>query len=287
MAAFDPPFFELPAGEPPLPVVLSSPHSGAFCPPEALALLRAGPEELRALDDGPLDRLAAAGARAGAVALCARFARAFVDLNRDPAELDPELLAGGERPAGLITSVRAKAGLGVVPSRIGASPLWRRPLHPTEVADRLERAWWPYHRRLEALCDRQRARFGVVMLLDLHSMPTEVTITRGRPALDVSIGDRHGTSCAPWLVALVEEVLGEAGLVCARNQPYAGGYITESYGRPAQGRHALQLELRRSLFLDEVSGAPTAGLARLEVLVERLVARLGGALTAALRRAAE
>jgi N-formylglutamate amidohydrolase len=286
MAPLDPPFAELAAVAAPTPLLVSSPHSGTTCPAELAALLQITPGELRALEDGPLDRLAAAAARAGATALCARYARVVVDLNRAPGELDPDLLDAAPI-AGLVASVRVKAGLGVIPSRLGTSPLWRRPLRPAEVADRLAAAWWPYHRRLEALCRERRARFGAVLLLDLHSMPTEVTLARGRRALDVAVGDCHGRSCAPDLAAEVEAALAAAGLRCARNQPYAGGYITETYGRPEQGRHALQLELRRSLFMDEATGAPTGGLVALEALLEELVGRLAAHLAPPLLRAAE
>ena len=287
MAVHDPPFTELSSCGPAVPIVLSSPHSGTLCPAETARLLRVSVEELRALEDGPLDRLAAAGARAGAAALCACYARAFIDLNRDPAELDPELLAGGSHRLALVASVRARAGLGVIPSRLGSSPLWRRPLRPEEVEARLALGWWPYHRRLRELLAARRSRFGTVLLLDIHSMPTEVTLARGRRALDAVIGDCHGRTCALDLVREVEAALGGAGLVVARNTPYAGGYITETYGRPADGVHALQIEWRRSLFMDEGTGAPTAGLATLAALVEALVTRLGAVLAPAMLRAAE
>lgn len=287
MARQEPPFAELEAGHPPAPLVISSPHSGTACPAELAPLLRASPVELRALEDGPLDRLAAAAARSGAAALCARYARIVVDLNRDPGELDPDLLEGAGPCAALVPSLRVKAGLGVIPSRLGTSPLWRRPLGQGEVAERLATAWWPYHRRLAQLLGERRARFGQVLLLDLHSMPSEVAVGRGRRVLDVVVGDCHGRSCAPWLVATVEALLEAAGLVCARNQPYAGGYITEAYGRPGEGWHALQLEFRRSLFMDEASGAATAGLAALVGLFEDLVARLVAVLAPPILRAAE
>ncbi len=286
MAFSDPPFAEFAPPAAPAPVIVSSPHSGTAYPAELAALLRLAPDELRALGDGPLDRLAAAAARVGATALCARYARAVVDLNRAPEELDPDLV-DAVPAAGLVTSVRVKAGLGVIPSRLGTSPLWRRPLRPAEVAERLARAWWPYHRRLDELLHERRARFGAVLLLDLHSMPTEVTLARGRRALDVAVGDCHGRSCAPGLTAEVEAALAAAGLCCARNQPYAGGYITETYGRPGEGRHALQLELRRSLFMDEATGAATGGLGVLEALLQKLVGRLAAVLAPPLLRAAE
>lgn len=280
------PFFEVvPAGAGVAPVLLSSPHSGTLYPPGLAALLRLDGEELRALEDGPLDRLAAAAATFGARALCARYARAYVDLNRAPDELDPELV-DGPLPA-VVASVRVKAGLGVIPSRLGNRPIWRRPLAPSEVAERLEVGWYPYHARLAELLAERRRLFGTVLLLDLHSMPTEVTLARGRRPLDVAIGDCHGRACEPELVRAVETTLVAAGLACARNTPYAGGYITERWGRPAEGFCALQLEFRRSLFMDEATGMPTAGLASLATLLETLVANLAAILAPPALRAAE
>ncbi|MCX8101861.1 MAG: N-formylglutamate amidohydrolase [Geminicoccaceae bacterium] len=285
MAVVDPPYAEFAASGPSVPVVISSPHSGTLYPDGLAALLRIGGEELRALDDGPLDRLAAVAAATGASALCARYARAYVDLTRAPDELDPELV-DGPLPA-RVASVRVKAGLGVIPSRLGNRPIWRRPLDPSEVAERLEAGWYPYHARLAELLAERRRLFGTVLLLDLHSMPTEVTLVRGRRPLDVAIGDCHGRACEVELVRAVETTLAAAGLACARNTPYAGGYITERWGRPAEGLCALQLEFRRSLFMDEATGAPTAGLAALAALVETLVARVAAILAPPVLRAAE
>ncbi|MCS6877963.1 MAG: N-formylglutamate amidohydrolase [Geminicoccaceae bacterium] len=280
------PFVEFaPAPATELPVVVSSPHSGTIYPPSLLELLRPTREELRLLEDGPLDQMARAGVAAGATALCATFARAWIDLNRAPEELDPELV-DGEIP-GSVASVRAKAGLGLVPSRLSGRALYRRRLSTEEIAHRLAQGWRPYHLRLGELLAAKRRRFGSVLLLDLHSMPTEVTLARGRRALDVAIGDCHHRACAGDLAAEVETALLEAGLHVARNTPYAGGYITERWGRPAEGVHALQLEFRRSLFMDEQTGLPTTGLFALAELFAKLVLRLGVLLVPAVLRAAE
>ncbi len=280
------PFFEF--APPPhceLPVVVSSPHSGTVYPQRLLELLCVAREELQLLEDGPLDELARAGASAGASAICAKLARAWVDLNRAPEEIDPDLVDGAV--AGSNPTLRAKAGLGLVPSRLCGRVLYRRKLTHAEIADRLAHSWRPYHGRLGELLQRKQQRFGSVLLLDLHSMPTEVTLARGRRALDVAIGDCHGRACARDVAAEVESVLVAAGLQTARNAPYAGGYITERWGRPAEGLHAVQLEFRRSLFMDERTGQPTCGLKVLAELFTKLVAHIGALLVPAVLRAAE
>ncbi|GBD44824.1 hypothetical protein HRbin40_02315 [bacterium HR40] len=249
-----------------LPLLISAPHSGMLLPPEAAAGLALSPEELRELDDGPVHRLFAAAVADGATMLVARLRRVFVDLNRDPLEIDPALvpdLAPSLRPR---LSLRVRAGLGVVPSRLGTRPLWRRPLGSAEVARRLHTVYYPYHRELARILDSLRARFGVAVLLDVHSMPTSAAADLG-PVVDVAIGDRFGQSAAPTLVEAALARLRDSGLVCERNRPFAGGHITETYGRPAAGIHALQIEIRRGLFLDERSHEPHAGGERLAAVM--------------------
>ena len=256
------------------PVVVSSPHSGRVFPAPVLEALGVGAEALRVFDDGPIDQLAATTVRAGASLVAARYPRVVIDLNRDPAELDPELLGQGGIGAGFRLTPRARLGLGLVPSRIGSLPVWRRPLGRAEIERRLERVWRPYHGELACQLTERQARFGAALLLDLHSMPSQVGLEHGRGCIDVALGDRYGRTCAPPLLAHVERRLRRHGLVVARNRPYAGGYITERHGRPQSGRHALQLELRRSLFMDEATHVPHAGFAALQDLIGDLVASL-------------
>jgi N-formylglutamate amidohydrolase len=252
-----------------LPVVLSSPHSGRFYPPDLLAELRLPPTALRPLEDGPVDRIAEAACGLGATLIAATFPRAYVDLNRDRDELDPLLLT--EPQPGFRMSAKVRAGLGVIPSRLGAATLYNRPLSALAVARRLRLAYGPYHEQLEQLLNERRRLFGAALLLDCHSMPS---LQHAEPTVDVVLGDRFGRAAHPDIVRHAHEILQGCGLRVARNRPYAGGYITEHYGRPADGVSALQLEFRRSLFLDERTHEPRPGLGGLPKLLCRLVGRL-------------
>ena len=266
-----------PAG-PSAPIVLSSPHSGRVLPPEVEGLLRVPTRALSVFEDGPTDSIAAAAALEGAQVLAAHYARAFVDLNRETSEIDPLLCQPSpllERPR---VNARVLAGLGVIPSRLSGQPIYKRPLEAQEVAQRLLLGYHPYHRRLAALLVEQCRRHGAALLIDLHSMPNEVALIRGQPTVDIAIGDRFGKACEPELADLAAWELGAAGLQVARNRPYAGGHITERYGRPAEGMSALQLEIRRDLFMDERSGRPTRGVEKLQLVLRRLVRRLAAAM---------
>ena len=263
-----------------LPVVLSSPHSGRCYPAEILAQLRLSPEQLRVLVDGPVDELLARACAAGATLIAATYPRAVVDLNRDAREQDPESLEDPAALDGLRATLKARAGLGVVPTRLLGEPIYAGKLAAAELERRIERAHRPYHEVLAGLVADQRRRFGASLVLDCHSMPTLPPAGGNDPPIDVALGDRYGRSCHPQLVAIAERTLAGAGLRVARNRPYAGGHITERHGRPAQHSHALQLELRRSLFMDERSHAPHEGLARLQHLLGTLVEALGAVLLA-------
>lgn len=253
------------------PLVLSSPHSGTDYPAELLGNLRVPAHQLRCFEDGPTDSIATAAAAEGASVITARYARAYVDLNRDPRELDPSLVRGGPVVRELRPSARVLAGLGVVPSRVAGVPIYARPLTPEEFETRLAQGYEPYHRRLAELLDETAQRHGSVLLIDCHSMPNEVAAAAGNGSIDVAVGDRYASSCDPGIVVAIEEELRTAGLRHDRNRPYAGGHITELHGFPAAGRNAIQLEFRRGLFMDERSGHPHEGIADLCALMRRIV----------------
>lgn len=257
----------------PLPLVLSSPHSGVTYPEDMLAQSRLTQRQLRGLDDGPVDGLLAAGCAAGATLIAATYPRAVVDLNRHPADQDPDSLSDPECMPGLRPTVRARSGLGVVPTRLLRQPIYAARLSAAEIRRRLAQAHQPYHAQLAALAAERRSQTGVSLVLDCHSMPTVVT-GRGERAIDVALGDRFGRSCHPRLTEVAEGVLAGAGLSVARNRPYAGGYITEHHGRPAMASHALQLELRRGLFMHESTHAPNDGFDSLRDLLGELVRAL-------------
>jgi N-formylglutamate amidohydrolase len=262
-----------PVGQP-APLVLSSPHSGQHYPSALLARLRVGVGALRALEDGPIDELLARGCAAGATMIAATYPRAVVDLNRDPCELDPQALADPAAVPRLQLTLKARVGLGVVPTRLAGEPIYREPLTAAELDQRIARAYAPYHRQLAVLLDERRQRFGMALLLDCHSMPTLRPPLHAEPSIDVALGDRFGRSCHPRLIETAERFLAAAGLRVARNRPYAGGHITERYGQPGLGLHALQLELRRGLFMHEATHEPHAGFAWLQSLLGDLVQAL-------------
>ncbi len=209
----------------------------------------------------------------------ARFPRAFLDLNREPFELDPQMFEGRLPDFANTRSLRVAAGLGVIPRVVGdAQPIYREPMPVETALKRIAALHRPYHARLAELLETAQRRFGFALLLDCHSMPSNSPDVGG---CDIVLGDRYGSSAARWMVDTVEVALRAAGLVVRRNKPYAGGYITEHYGAPAAGRHALQVEINRSLYMDERALRLTEGAAALS----RALSDMVGALSAKAREA--
>lgn len=262
-------------------LVISSPHSGWIYPPGLLDALQLDPAELRRLEDGCVDGLFEGAAELGAPLLRARFARAYVDPNREPYELDPALFTGALPPHVNVGSNKARAGLGTIPSRLGGRPIYRTALGYDEAERRLRLAYWPYHHALQRLLAEAQARFGLALLLDCHSMPRLSTngAGDGGPVVDFALGDRYGRSCAPPVVDAAEALLGRWGFSVARNRPYAGGHITACYGRPDAGVHALQIEIRRDLYMDERTLRPHAAMARIKQVIRALLAELASVTT--------
>ena len=259
-----------------LPLVVSSPHSGSVYPAPLLRAARLRLDELRGLEDGFVDELFASAPDLGAPLLRARFARAYVDANREAFERDAEVVDGPLPDYVNGASVKARAGLGTVPSRIGGRSIYRSPLSLAEVKRRIEGAYRPYHEALGRLLDESRARFGAVLLLDCHSMPNQPPGNGGRgEPIDVALGDRYGRTCAPALIDRAERFLGAEGLRVARNRPYAGGFITAHYGRPEAGVHALQIEVRRGLYMDERAHRPSPRIAEVAAVLRGLMRALG------------
>ncbi len=258
----------------PVPIVLSSPHSGRIYPPSLLRAARLGPEQLRALEDRFVDRLFESGPELGAPLLRARFARAYVDPNREAFELDPALFRTPLPAFVNADSTKARAGLGTIPSRVAGGAIYRSRLNFEEAERRVRLAYLPYHRALEDLLVRTQQEFGTALLLDCHSMPNPNGNAAAEGMIDFALGDRFGSSCAPLIVERIERFLRRQGLRVARNRPYAGGHITCRYGRPAMALHALQIEIRRSLFMDERTGRPHGAMAELAQLMRELIAEM-------------
>jgi N-formylglutamate amidohydrolase len=240
------------------PVVFCSPHSGRFYPESFLNAARLNAFELRRSEDAFVDLLLKPAAESGVPLIHARFPRAYLDVNREPYELDPRLLEGPIPGFANTRSMRVAAGLGAIPRIVAdGQDIYRRRLPVAEAFERIEALHKPFHARLHRLLQRARARFGVALLVDWHSMPSS-DISGGRPIPDFVLGDRFATSCAAQIVDAVEALLRRKGFSVSRNKPYAGGYITENYGNPAQGTHALQIEASRALYMDERTLTPNA-----------------------------
>lgn len=257
----------------PGPFVFASPHSGDRYPVDMGAAPGLTEASLRSAEDARVDRLIAPGVDHGAALLLGRIGRACVDLNRDPADLDPLLVGGLE---GAAASPRAAAGYGVIPRLTGdGRPLYDRRLSRDEAADRIARVHAPYHAALTGLMRAALERHGEAVLVDWHSMPSRaVRGVGGARGPDVVLGDRHGSSCAAELTRRLRRGFEALGWRVALNQPYSGGWTTQVHGRPADGLHAVQIELNRDLYLDETTLEPGPGWSRCAAGVRRVIGDL-------------
>lgn len=257
-------------------VVFASPHSGRDYAPEFLLSSVLDSHVIRSSEDAYVDRLFADAPRFGAPLLLAGAPRAYVDLNRAMDELDPALIDGvrvqGHNP-------RVASGLGVIPRVVAnGRAIYRGKIKIAEARIRLARVWQPYHDMLQALLDEARASFGEAVLIDCHSMPHEAMdgIARGgmrRP--DIVLGDRFGAAAGAGIVDEIEAAFAGAGFTVTRNAPFAGAYITQAYGRPARRQHAVQVEIDRSIYMDERHVQPHGGFedvrARLAAVMSEIV----------------
>lgn len=262
------------------PLVFAAAHSGRAYSAAFRAAARLDALALRRSEDCFVDDLFAAAPAHGAPLLAATFPRAFCDANREAWELDPAMFADRLPPWVNTVSPRVGAGLGTI-ARVVASgeAIYRDKLRFAEAEARIRDCWLPFHDALGALIAATRARFGRCLLIDCHSMPGTVqagapqAATPG-PAVDVVLGDAHGTACAPATVRRVEQVLQDLGYRVRRNDPYAGGYITRHYGRPREGVEAVQIELSRSLYMDETCFTPLPRFAAVQRDMTALIAAL-------------
>ncbi|MCY1704786.1 N-formylglutamate amidohydrolase [Pannonibacter sp. SL95] len=260
----EPPFEILAPAEQRLPFVFNSPHSGASYPQSFLDASRLDSLAIRRSEDAFVDDLFAGVVPMGAPLLRVRFPRAYLDVNREPYELDPKMFEGRLPPYANTRSLRVAGGLGTIARIVSESQeIYAHRLTVDEAMERIETLYKPYHNTLRRLLAQTHVRFGFAVLIDCHSMPSSVRCqtTGNRP--DFILGDRYGTSCPVELTDLAASLLKAKGYTVSRNKPYAGGFITEHYGRPAKGLHALQLEINRGLYMDERLHQPTVGMDRL------------------------
>jgi N-formylglutamate amidohydrolase len=249
---FFPPLHVLQPERQSVPFVFSSPHSGRIYPPAFLRQSRLSPLSLRKSEDCFVDELFSCVTSLGAPLITALFPRAYLDLNREPYELDPELVAGPLPAHANSQSIRVAGGLGTV-ARIVADgeEIYHKRLSLEAVLARIEQLYFPFHAELARLVEQTRQRFGYCVLIDCHSMPSTTMAPGGGQRPDIVIGDRFGASCDARLSQLMRSAFASRGYDVQLNRPYAGGYITEHHGRPQRGIHAIQLELNRGLYLDE------------------------------------
>jgi len=271
----DPPFEILEPAEGRGPVVFNSPHSGKVYARSFLSSSRLDLATLRRSEDSFVDELCLGAVRRGYPLLRAHFPRCYVDVNREPYELDPRMFEGRLPSFANTRSMRVAGGLGTIARVVGdAQEIYGHRIPVEDAIRRIEGLYKPYHRALRRLFTRIHRDFGAAILIDCHSMPSAAGAKDERPRADVVLGDRYGTSCVALVAETVEATLRGQGYSVSRNKPYAGGFITEHYGNPAAGLHAIQLEFNRALYMDErrFERAPSFPrlVADLEVLAEAL-----------------
>lgn len=256
------------------PIIVNSSHSGRDYPARFLNLSRLNEMAIRQSEDAWVDEIFGRAPHMGLPMLRANFPRAYLDVNREPYELDPKMFRDPLPDHFNTTSPRIAAGLGTIARIVSENrPIYRERLALEDALMRIEGIYKPYHKTLQTLLSETLGHFGVAVLIDCHSMPR---LNRGndRTAPDVVLGDRYGTTCAPVLIDTVEAVFAGAGLNVARNRPYAGGHTTRAYGRPQYGIHAIQIEFSRHLYMHELTLQKHQGFSVMQKLAETLLATL-------------
>jgi N-formylglutamate amidohydrolase len=258
-----------------VPFVFNSPHSGRYYPAHFLAATSLGAFEIRRSEDLLVDRLFARVTELGAPLLSALYPRAYIDVNREPYDLDPKMFDGRLPSFANVRSLRVAGGLGTIPRVVSDSAnIYRGPLAVEEAMARIEQVYRPYHDTLRRLLAQTHVAFGMAVLIDCHSMPSSVRGASAKVRPDFVLGDRFGSSCMPELTDRAAAALTALGYTVSHNKPYAGGFITEHYGRPARGLHALQIEVNRALYMDEVTLEPHHGFDRLRLDLQTVAAAL-------------
>lgn len=256
-------------------VVFASPHSGCDYPDSFLRSTVLDRHTIRSSEDAFVDRLFDSAPRFGAPFLLAGAPRAFIDLNRSAEELDPALIegvsGGGHNP-------RIASGLGIVPRVVAnGRTIYSGKIPLAEAQRRINGYWVPYHQALQKLLDDSHARFGEAILIDCHSMPHEALdnmVRSGRPRPQVVLGDRFGAAAAAGIVDQIEAAFQGAGLRVSRNAPFAGAYTAQHYGRPSRRQHTIQVEIDRSLYMDEKAIRPNADFNAVRRLLRGVIGRI-------------
>jgi N-formylglutamate amidohydrolase len=257
------------------PVLLSVPHAGRDYPPALLENLRVSPAELLRLEDRYADRLVQPAIAAGCSAIVAHRARAWVDLNRAEDDIDSGMFTGAIGDEEAAPSSKARGGLGLFPRRLQAcGELWKHPMLWEDAQQRIAGAHLPYHQSIAAILSAMHAKFGVAILLDVHSMPPLPIVAVAQATPRIVVGDRFGRSSSTVYAELILGRAKQAGLAAALNAPYSGDYVLRRHGDPMRGIHAVQLEVDRGLYLDSNLREPGNGLKITAQFVQNVVSDL-------------
>lgn len=256
-------------------VVFASPHSGADYSQSFLSRTILNRHQIRSSEDAFVDQLFASAPAFGVPFLTALAPRAFVDLNRAADELDPALVEGLKQKR---QNPRVASGLGVIPRVVAhGQAIYHGKLSQSEVQNRIDRYWHPYHKALQELLRQAQTQFGQAILVDCHSMPHEAIEAMGHcggQKPEVVLGDRFGAAASAEVMDQIEEAFIGAGLTVSRNAPFAGAYITQAYGRPSRRQHAVQVEIDRALYMNEDKIEPNGNFAALKALLDSVIAEI-------------
>lgn len=258
-----------------VPFVFNSPHSGRHYPQRFLAMARLDRDAIRRSEDCFVDELFREALALGAPMLAANFPRAYLDVNREPWELDPRMFLETPPPFANVRSARVAGGLGTVPRIVGeGQEIYGGKIPLEEAVGRINLVYKPYHESLRRLIVATQARFGVAALIDCHSMPASIRLGDSGIRPDFIVGDRFGASASAAMTEATIGILTSLGYTVAHNKPYAGGFITEHYGRPARGLHAVQIEVNRGLYMNERTYRKSSGFEPLAQDIARFMTLL-------------
>ena len=268
--------FGAPAEAPASPVVLSLPHSGRCYPASFISSSQLSLQALRLGEDAYVDLLLKDLEHAGFSLLVATHGRSYLDLNRKANELDPDMFSPRLQEGGLALTHRVRAGLGCIPKISGrGQQIYKAPLPDSAHEERINALYAPYHTRLEQHIAARVTRFGHAVVLDCHSMPAPPhKRTDHKPWPAIVLGDCWGSSCAPSLTAKAEEIFQASDFSVRRNIPYAGGFVCQHYGQPSGGVQVLQLEINRSLYMNETTLAPLSHFNEVGLMLQHCLTQI-------------
>ncbi len=255
--------------------VFSLPHSGREYSSEFKSSSKLDYMTLRNSEDFFLDNFFAIAVKNGSSLIKANFPRAFLDLNREPYELDPDMFTQTLPDFINSTSKKVALGLGTIPRVVSnGAEIYKNKLSWLEAENRIENFYFPFHMNLKQLLIKNKFKFGFSILIDCHSMPSlNQSLINSREIMmpDFILGDNLGKSSNGKIIDFIERFLSNKGYNVLRNNPYSGGFITQNYGRPANNLHAVQIEINRSLYMNEKNMELNDGHIILKKILEDLI----------------